>query len=530
MKVLIVDDEQVSRMVLERTLRAMDYRVDVATSGADAWELYQAYQHAIVIADWVMPGIDGIKLCELIRGLSHISYSYVVLLTSKYEKQDRLTGLKAGADDFITKPFDRAELRARLGVAERIVRMEMELRTANDRLEEKRKQEIEIGGNIQRSLLMARPPEDVSMFEFAPMNLPSSQVDGDFFDFFVHRPEIVDVFIGDAMGKGIAAALIGAGSKTTLLRSIGTLLSSRTDDALPSPREIVQHAHRTLASELMRLDSFITLEYARFDAINSTATFVDCGHTKIVQWDSRANEIRELSGNNFPIGFVTEETYGEFVVPIAAGDLFCIYSDGVTEAQSPDRELFGIDRLKIIVSEYAAEAPSQILYRLRESIRKHTQDAELQDDFTVVVVKVGPVSREWQHQLRVFASRLESLSDIRQYVGSLALDCGIPLPRIDELQLAVHEATTNIIEHAHGKYGVGEIEVYAERSAQGLAVKLMYEGPAFVPPSDVIDQPTINTTRDGGFGLFIIQEYADQVNYGCEESGLQYIRLVKNRA
>ena len=530
MKILIVDDEQVSRMVLGRTLRALEYIVDVASSGVEAWEMYQAHQHSIVIADWVMPEMDGLQLCELIRSQSHLGYSYLILLTSKYEKQDRLTGLKSGADDFITKPFDRSELSARLGIAERIVQMEKELRSANERLEVKRKQEIEIGGNIQRSLLMARPPEDVKSFEFAPMNLPSSQVDGDFFDFFVHRPTVVDVFIGDAMGKGIPAALIGAGSKTTLLRSVGTLLSARSQDTLPSPKDIVQHANRTLATELMRLDSFITLEYVRFDAEQMVATFVDCGHTKIVHWNSTASEVRELSGSNFPIGFVKDETYGEFSVPIANGDLFVIYSDGVTEAMSPTKELFGIDRLKDIIREYATESPFQILYRLRERIRKHTQDGELQDDFTVVIVRVGLSANEWQHQLRVFPSRVESLSEIRQMVGTLADDCGLQTSAIDELQLAVHEATANIIEHAHARDGVGEIEVFAERTALGLEIKMLYEGPDFTPPESVTSQPLINTQRDGGFGLYIIQAFADEVAYGTEESGLRYIKILKRRA
>jgi len=530
MKILIVDDEQVSRMVLRRTLRALEYVVDVASSGVEAWEMYQAHQHSIVIADWVMPEMDGLQLCELIRGQSHIGYSYLILLTSKYEKQDRLAGLKSGADDFITKPFDRAELSARLGIAERIVQMEQQLRSANERLEVKRRQEIEIGGNIQRSLLMARPPEDVKAFEFAPMNLPSSQVDGDFFDFFVHRPTVVVVFIGDAMGKGVAAALIGAGSKTTLLRSVGTLLSSSSLENLPSPKDIVQHANRTLATELMRLDSFITLEYVRFDAEQMVATFVDCGHTKIVHWDSTSREIRELSGTNFPIGFISDETYGEFSVSIAEGDIFVIYSDGVTEAMSPSKELFGIERLKDIIREFATESPFQILYRLRERIRKHTQDGELQDDFTVVIVRVGLSAAEWQHQLRVFPSRVESLSEIRHMLGTLSEDCGLVKTSIDELQLAVHEALANIIEHAHARDGVGEIEIFAERIAYGLEIKLLYEGPEFAPPESVISQPVINTQRDGGFGLYIIQAYADEVTYGTEDSGLRFIKIMKRKS
>lgn len=82
------------------------------------------HRHPIVIADWVMPEMDGIELCREIRNHAKDSYTYLILLTTKYEKQERSFGLSAGADDFIVKPFDRGELKARLGVAERILNME----------------------------------------------------------------------------------------------------------------------------------------------------------------------------------------------------------------------------------------------------------------------------------------------------------------------------------------------------------------------------------------------------------------------
>jgi CheY-like chemotaxis protein len=292
MKILIADDEQVSRMVLERTLQALGYEVELAVDGAQAWDLFQANQYPIVIADWVMPQMDGLELCQRIRNKRGIAYAYVILLTSKFERDDRLVGLNSGADDFIGRPFDRNELSARLGVAQRILRMEAEIRDSEEQIEEKRNQEIEIGANIQRSLLMARPPEGATSFEFAAMNLPSSAIDGDFFDFFVHRPEVVDVFLGDAMGKGIPAALIGAGTKNTLLRSMSALLAAtRLNGPIPSPKDVVQAPHATLTRDLIRLNAFVTLEYARLNAETRTATFVDCGHTKVIHWRAEDQSI-----------------------------------------------------------------------------------------------------------------------------------------------------------------------------------------------------------------------------------------------
>lgn len=526
MKILIADDEQISRMVLQRTLKALDFEVDIASDGAEAWELFQRHTHPIVIADWVMPGLDGIELCRRIRTYLKEAYTYVILLTSKYEKQDRLTGLSAGADDFIVKPFDRGELSARLGVAERILQMESQLREANRQVQLVRRQEIEIGAHIQRTLLMARPPEGTNCFEFAAMNLPSSQIDGDFFDFFVHRSDLVDIFVGDAMGKGVPAALIGAGTKSTMLRSISRLLADRSRQRVPSPREIVQTAHASLARELMRLNSFVTLCYARLDGTARLATFVDCGHTKVIHWSATAGKAVELSGTNFPVGFVQEEVYGEYSVPFDIGDVFCFYSDGVTDAMSPSGEFFGMERLTHLINTYAQESPSQILYRLREAIRKHTNDRDLDDDFTVVIVRAGSGVDTWQSEMRIFPSVLESLSEIRHFIGYLSLDCGLTVRDIDELQIAAHEACTNIIIHAHQRRGVDTVEVFAERLSNGIRVRLAYDGPGFAPPGEV-EPPEMTVFREGGLGLYIIDRSVNSAVYGTDESGRRFIELIK---
>jgi len=525
MKILIADDEQVSRMVLDRTLRALDYDVDVAVDGRQAWEMLEARHYSIVIADWVMPEVDGIELCQRIRRANVEAYTYVILLTSKFEKTDRLTGLTAGADDFITKPFDRAELSARLGVARRILRMETELRDAKQRIEEKRRQEIEIGANIQRSLLMARPPEGATAFEFAAMNLPSTAIDGDFFDFFVHRSTVVDVFVGDAMGKGIPAALIGAGTKNTLLRSISRLLSDTGDGRLPSPRDVVQTAHSTLARELIRLNAFVTLEYARLDSEKKIATFVDCGHTKVLHWVAKDQKTHELSGGNFPIGFVPEETYGQFEVPFEDGDVFCFYSDGVTDARASDGDFFDSDRLVELLGKHAHESPSELMYRLREAIRSHTSDLDLDDDFTVVIVRVGSPAEPWESTQRGFRSDLSSLTEMRQFVGFVGLDCNLDAKEIDELQLATHEALTNVIMHAHENSGHEVIDIEAERLNNGIRVRIVYTGEGFAPGE--VDEPSMNIYREGGWGLFIIQRCVDKVSYGTSRPGVNYIELVK---
>ncbi|RYG34245.1 response regulator [bacterium] len=526
MKVLIADDQDIARMVLGRTLQNLGYVVDEAPDGTRAMDLYEPGVHQIVIADWEMPGYDGLEVCRRIRALGDGAYTYVILLTAKEDREDRVAALQAGADDFITKPFDRGDLSARLGVARRILRMEGELREANRKIEESREQEVAIGASIQRSLLMARPPEHSSRFEFAAMNLPSRQIDGDFFDFFVHSDGVVDVVLGDAMGKGVPAALVGAGAKSTLLRSLSDQVT-RSKGQLPSARLIVQETHDAMTSELIRLNSFVTLGYARLDTENWTATFVDCGHTRPIHWRAAERDTSELPGGGFPIGFVKRETYDERTIPIGRGDLFVFYSDGVTDATGDGAEAFGTERLLTLVQRHAADAPSQLLYRLREAIRTHIGEAPLEDDFTVVIVRVGPVGDPWDARTRTFRSELESLAGVRDFVGPHLLELGFPLADADALLLAVHEATANVVRHAHKGIEDATIEVAVERREGGMRALIRYEGVPFNPPKP--DEPDIQFAENGGLGLFLIDRTMDEVHYGVEH-GRNYIEMIKNRS
>jgi putative two-component system response regulator len=124
MQVLIVDDDEIARELLSNALRQAGYRVRVAPDGREALAILRTAPFRIVISDWVMPEMDGIELCRQIRAGDFPSYIYVILLTSRDRTQDIVEGLTAGADDFITKPFDPAELCVRVRAGERILSLE----------------------------------------------------------------------------------------------------------------------------------------------------------------------------------------------------------------------------------------------------------------------------------------------------------------------------------------------------------------------------------------------------------------------
>ncbi|NLD94565.1 MAG: response regulator [Fibrobacter sp.] len=124
MKVLITDDELVSRKKLEKHVTSLGHQVIVATNGKEALSLWTKHRPDLVITDWVMPEMNGIELVREIKRLQGSNYCYVIMITSQSETQDLVTGIEAGADDFIAKPFIKEELTVRIKAGERIINFE----------------------------------------------------------------------------------------------------------------------------------------------------------------------------------------------------------------------------------------------------------------------------------------------------------------------------------------------------------------------------------------------------------------------
>jgi len=133
-RVLIVEDNIVSRRLLENSLKKAGYEVITAENGLQAFDVFKRLFCQIVITDWMMPQMSGPELCEAIRRHPTPGYVFIVLLTAKNSTDDIISGLEAGADDYLTKPFIRAELIARLNTARRILDLEKSLRRANEEI------------------------------------------------------------------------------------------------------------------------------------------------------------------------------------------------------------------------------------------------------------------------------------------------------------------------------------------------------------------------------------------------------------
>ncbi len=140
MRILVAEDDAVTRKILEATLGGLGWNVVTAPDGNAAWRLFETLKGenapTLAVLDWMMPGLEGIEICRRLRATPGFEFVYVILLTSRRDKQDLAAGLAAGANDYITKPFDLVELEARVRVGERMVKLQTSLATRVAELEE----------------------------------------------------------------------------------------------------------------------------------------------------------------------------------------------------------------------------------------------------------------------------------------------------------------------------------------------------------------------------------------------------------
>ena len=136
MKILIAEDEKISRRILEMTLIKAGHDVVAVEDGVEALDAMQKKVPDMLITDWMMPDLDGVELCRRVRDLKLSGYVYIILLTALTQKENIIQGLDAGADDYITKPFERTELLARVRAGERVLQLEKTLRQKNRELSE----------------------------------------------------------------------------------------------------------------------------------------------------------------------------------------------------------------------------------------------------------------------------------------------------------------------------------------------------------------------------------------------------------
>jgi sigma-B regulation protein RsbU (phosphoserine phosphatase) len=396
---------------------------------------------------------------------------------------------------------------------------------------EKLRREIEIGGNIQQVLLLGRTPADVTGLEIGTLARASRQVDGDFFGFFHHGNGTFDIVLGDVMGKGIPAALVGAAVKSQFQRFASTTGPAGRKFPCAEPAEIVAAVHEQVSATLIELGRFVTAIYARFDVAKGMMTYVDCGHTDALHHRSDVDKVDLLSvkaagRTNLPLGFARETRYEQVNVPFGPKDTFLFYSDGLTEARAPGGTFFGVDAVATALARGRDLRAQLLVDRICGEVERFSASAGIHDDLTCIAVKIAGTPPPARLCLEVENER-GSLARVRRFVTDVCAQIpGTPFgdEQVAEFHLALTEAASNVFDHAYGG-GPGTLRIEALWGPEELRFRLLDRGKPFNPVA--AKPPRFDGSVDGGFGVYIIRQIMDLFDYTRGEGGPNVLELVK---
>lgn len=400
-RVLVVDDSAAQRRVLTLALRQSGYEVTEAGSGAEAWELCRNGSFEIILSDWVMPGMTGPELCRRLRALPRDGYGYFILLTSKSDKAEVADGLNGGADDFLSKPVNPAELRARMRAGERILSMHDELVEKNRMIGSTLDKLQDIYDSLDRDLIEARKLQqtlfrdrqrDFGQGTVTILMRQSGHVGGDLVGCLSPSPRHLSFYSIDVAGHGVTSAMMTArlaGLLAGASSDVGGLSLGQRDRW---PPEVFAARLNRMMIEDMRVDTYFTLALAEVDLETGKVVLVQAGHPHpaILRADGT---VEFLGSGGLPIGLIPDARFERVEASLQSGDRLFLFSDGVTECADPSGREFGEDGLADSLARAARLDGEAFLDALVEDLKAFSGAAQFRDDVSGVLFDYrGPAS------------------------------------------------------------------------------------------------------------------------------------------
>jgi serine phosphatase RsbU (regulator of sigma subunit) len=394
-KILVVDDKEANIRLMEGLLRVAGYASVHSTADPnEVCELHRRSRYDLILLDLQMPGMDGFQVMEGLKEIEGDGYLPVLVITA--QPGHKLRALEAGAKDFVSKPFDLAELRARVhnilevrllhlaakkhsqALEETVRELEasrevIRLKTLEERKQSER--ELALAQETQESLLPRFLPQ-FENFRIHAFNQPTRYVGGDFYDFLqLSSGEWMGV-LADVSGKGISAALLSS-------MVLGALSMEFRSGA--QPWEVLNRINQLLCEKSLP-GQFVTL-FLFLLSPNGVGQFISAGHNPAYLFRSGTGKIERLVSKLFALGMFDFASFKSRMLQLHKGDVLVVYSDGLTDAQNQKEEMFGEERLLELIRQEAPCGSHALEQRLLKSIAEFTQGMPQADDITFVVVE-----------------------------------------------------------------------------------------------------------------------------------------------
>jgi len=307
--------------------------------------------------------------------------THFILLTAKDRKEDKVSALDTGADEYLVKPCDPQELMARVRAAERMVTLQRHLEAKNQELKkamERIDSELDTLAQIQLSLLPQQLPSFPN-YEFDAYYRPSTECSGDYYDVFKLSENRFGVVIADVSGHGTPAMVAMA-----LARSLFHLFAT----TFSSPAELLAKINRELFS-LLPTTQYLTAFYAVCDLRTGTIEYSSAGHNPPLLVDRRKGMTRYLDHcEGFPLKLISPEAqYENFAFRLEPGQSLLLYTDGIPEGSNEQLEFFDAERLSESALACDEDSPEGIVQCVIRDLLAFTGPVPWNDDVTMLLIK-----------------------------------------------------------------------------------------------------------------------------------------------
>ncbi|NET57771.1 MAG: SpoIIE family protein phosphatase [Symploca sp. SIO2E6] len=377
-QILIIDDDPAIQMLLKRTLAKRGYDISVASNGEEGLALAQELCPGLILCDWNMPRMNGLEVCCQVKATPELSTTIFVLLTARTSIEDRVQGLDAGADDFLSKPIEMPELQARVRAGLRLHQLSRDLQNQKQLLEAELAAAAEYVSSILPDRMTEQPVTIDSRF------IPSFQLGGDGFDYYWLDSEHLAIYLLDAAGHGLKAAL------PTI--SVLNLLKSR---ALPhinyyKPSDVLGGLNDTFQMT-QRNDKYFTIWYGVYNRFNRKLTYSSAGHPPAILLCESPNssiQVERLKTQGLPIGMFPEAAYIEQSCEVAESSTLYLFSDGIYEINQSDGNIWGLEPFVKLLADCRSNSAHNLDQVLNSIASINPQD-NFDDDLSLLEINFG---------------------------------------------------------------------------------------------------------------------------------------------
>ncbi len=381
--------------------------------------------------------------------------------------------------------------------------------------------ELKVAGEIQQNMLPRREWTEESgtwRVEIIGSLVPAREVGGDLFDYFI-RDEKLFFCIGDVSGKGAASAMV-MGVAHALFRSASAHESN--------PSRIMHVINETGCSG-NDSNMFVTMFIGVLDLPTGLLRYCNAGHNCPFIINAKGEVRGETCEAQLPLGVFKDVRYTMQERQLEGASTIFLYTDGLTEARSNERKLFGLERVEKVLATCSDRQPRAILETVTQKVHEFVGDAEQSDDLTMMAIHYTPKKFESTfEETLTLKNNLHEVEHLSNFMKEVAEKLGIAQPLAGKLRLAVEEAVVNVMEYAYpaGKEGVVEIKVMSDGDTMRMTIA--DSGIPFDPTAREKADTTL-TAEDrqiGGLGILLVRDLMDTINYE-REKGRNILTLVK---